>query len=114
MTTMKYAKKMKLVDIDDDTTRSSSLQPSDSEFMTPRILSTLDGSMNEILSRRDIDDSEKWILYNQTLQKFLNYMKKHVYQINHTHRTYNKNSETIILLSRLVVTFHLVCQELSH
>lgn len=78
---MKYTKKMKLVDIDDGVTQQSiepSYQtlPSDYNFTAPRMLSTLDNSMNEILNRRDMDDNEKWILNNQTLQKFLNYMKK--------------------------------------
>lgn len=76
---MKYAKKMKLVDIDDNTTHQpnnlyQTLQ-SDKNFVAPRTLSMLDGSMHDILNRRDLPDSEKWMLYNQTLQKFLNYMK---------------------------------------
>lgn len=74
---MKYAKKMKLVEIDDDCPQpSNQTLPSDDSFTAPRMLSILDNSMNEILNRHDMDDSEKWILYNQTLQKFLSYMKK--------------------------------------
>lgn len=77
---MKYAKKMKLIDIDDDTAssnRESSYQAlqSDDKFTASRTLSFLDNSMNDILNRSDIDDNEKWLLYNQTLQKFLAYMK---------------------------------------
>lgn len=77
---MKYAKKMKLVDIDDVTHSSSGpsnhSMPSDDNFITPRILSLLDNAMNDILNRSDVDDGEKWILYNQSLQRYLNYMKK--------------------------------------
>lgn len=75
---MKYAKKMKLIDIDETTPThpSNDLHQSDANFVTPRTLSMLDGAMNDILNRCDIPDGEKWILYNQTLQKFLNYMKK--------------------------------------
>lgn len=73
---------MKLVDIDDDNVTHQVIEstyqtlPSDYNFTAPRVLSILDNSMSEILNCRDMDDSEKWILYNQTLQKFLNYMKK--------------------------------------
>lgn len=72
---------MKLVDIDDDVVQPS-IKPSyqshvtDFNFTSPRMLSLLDNSMNEILNRRDMDDGEKWTVYNQTLQRFLNYMKK--------------------------------------
>lgn len=79
MKTMKFAKKMKLVDIDDishhSPVQSVSPLPSDEDFVAPRILSILDNSMNSILNRNDMNDGEKWILYNQTLQKYLNYMK---------------------------------------
>lgn len=71
---------MKLVEIDDVTHSSAcspdQLLPSDQNFVASRILSILDKSMNSILNRRDIDDGEKWVLYNQTLQKYLNHMKK--------------------------------------
>lgn len=72
---------MRLIDIDDTTPTqpATDLQhtvQSDANFVEPRTLSLLDGAMNDILNRYDIPDSEKWMLYNQTLQKFLNYMKK--------------------------------------
>lgn len=76
---MKYAKKMKLVDIDDTVlqqpTELYQTRQSDDKFLAPRTLSTLHSSMNDILARTDIPDSEKWMFYNQILQKFLNYMK---------------------------------------
>ena len=74
---MKYAKKMKLVDID-DAAQHCAQQPklqTDADFLAPRIFSTLDNFMNAILKRRDINDGEKWLLYNQALQKYLNHMK---------------------------------------
>lgn len=79
MTKMKYAKKMKLVDIDEATSHQShdshhTLQ-SDTNFVAPRTLSLLDRAMNDILNRCDIPDNEKWMIYNQTLQKFLSYMR---------------------------------------
>lgn len=74
---MKYAKKMRLVDIDDDIAQPVyQPQPSDDNFTAPRILSTLDKSMHDILNRHDIDDGEKWALYNQILQRYLNHLKK--------------------------------------
>lgn len=80
MVTMKYAKKMKLVDIDDVSSQPAvhhhQTLLTDDKFASTCTLSTLDNSMNEILNRSDIDDGEKWILYNQILQRFLSYMKK--------------------------------------
>lgn len=77
---MKYAKKMKLVDIDDaipsSTVHLHQKIPTDDEFSASRTLSILDSSMNEIMNRQDIDDGEKWILYNQILQRYLNHLKK--------------------------------------
>lgn len=73
---MKYAKKMKLVEIDDNSQLSSLSMPTDENFSTPRILSILDNSMNGILNRHDINDGEKWTLYNQVLQRYLNHIKK--------------------------------------
>lgn len=77
---MKHAKKMKLVPLD-DTTYSSAGQShlSDENFTAPRILSILDTSMKAILNRNDINDGDKWTLYKQTLQRYLNQIKK-----NHT------------------------------
>lgn len=49
--------------------------PTDENLTAPRILSMLDKSMNAILNQNDISDGEKWILYNQTLQKYLYHMK---------------------------------------
>lgn len=68
---------MKLIDIDESTPHQNSYHTmqSDTNFVAPRTLSMLDGAMNDILNCSEIPDNEKWILYNQTLQKFLSYMK---------------------------------------
>lgn len=108
---MKYAKKMKLVDIDDVTHSSSGpsnhSMPSDDNFITPRILSLLDNAMNDILNRSDVDDGEKWILYNQSLQRYLNHMKKRVHRISIHNMQQTLNSVVqnsgIDLLIRLIV-----------
>lgn len=69
---------MKLVDIDEVSQTDSPhlLPPSDDNFSASRKLSILDNFMSDILNRRDIGDGEKWMLYNQSLQRFLNYMKQ--------------------------------------
>lgn len=82
MSTMKYTKKMRLIDVDEDDVTQPNIDsqyqshPPDHKFVAPRMLSILDNSMNAILNRCDMDDGEKWIHYNQTLQKFLNHMKQ--------------------------------------
>lgn len=68
---------MKLVEIDDN-----NLSPSgnigviidDNSYSKPRVMSTLDNVMNEIL-RAPITDSDKWKLYSQALQRYLNHSK---------------------------------------
>lgn len=79
---MKYTKKMKLVDItESDVNNTNSyrhnneLPLNDTDIAAPRVLSTLDATMNSILNRKDITDSEKWLLYNQTLHKYLSFIK---------------------------------------
>lgn len=37
-----------------------------------QVVSELDDNMNSILSRKDLDDSSKWRLYEQTLQRYNN------------------------------------------
>lgn len=71
---------MKLVDIDDISQQPPGDQPflshpSDESFTSPRTLSILDDSMNAILNRCDINDSEKWALYHQTLQRYLYHIR---------------------------------------
>lgn len=76
---MKYAKKMKLVEIDDIPHHSGEQSylshATDEKFTAPRTLSMLDKSMNAILECSDMDDGAKWTLYHQTLQRYLNHMR---------------------------------------
>lgn len=65
-----------------------STKPLDTNYAAPRVLSTLDELMNEILNRCDMSDSDKWKLYNQALQRYLIFVK-------HTNsRNQSKQSET--------------------
>lgn len=78
---MKYAKKMQLVEINKDTmNQNDNLQcndiQSDLNYASPRVLSTLDRSMSDILKRNDMSDGDKWLLYNQSLHRYLNFMKQ--------------------------------------
>lgn len=74
---MKYAKKMKLVEIDDSNISSNVINNSriaDEDYSKPFVLSTLDNVMNEIL-KAPMSDFDKWQLYSQTLQRYLNRVK---------------------------------------
>lgn len=91
---MKYAKKMKLVEIDD-----ASLSPScannimridDDSYSKPSVMSTLDNTMNEIL-RLPISDVDKWKLYSQALQRYLNHSK--FISGNYSHPVNNNESK---------------------
>lgn len=75
---MKYAKKMKLVSIDEPhhITKEYNLQLPDEYFTNPNVLFNLDGQMTHILSRQDLPDSEKWTMYSQVLQKYLRHQNK--------------------------------------
>lgn len=77
---MKFAKKMKLVDYTDDDDIKTQIgivpKPSNTEFIDPRTLYNLDSEMNNILSNRECTDSEKWLLYNQALLKYLHFTNK--------------------------------------
>lgn len=79
---MKHAKKMKLVECNDndDTTSSTNIRVSlskplaDGGYTKPFHLFNLDCAMRKILEE-NIPDREKWKLYYQTLNKYLNYSK---------------------------------------
>lgn len=66
---MEHAKKMMLV------------EPSVLERLNninqnqPDVINHLDSEMKKILDVKNISDNEKWTLYNQALQKYLNFMK---------------------------------------
>lgn len=68
---------MKLVEIDENNFSSYSnnaAQIDDDSYSKPRVMPTLDSAMNEIL-RAPISDGDKWKLYSQTLQRYLNHAK---------------------------------------
>lgn len=90
---MKYAKKMKLVEVDDisstnEDTHQHRHKVSDENYSKPYVLSSLDQLMSDILSKKGISDVEKWQLYSQSLQKYLNFVKtlseKSQTSINHS------------------------------
>lgn len=65
---------MKLIEVDDRTLLSCNNNIDDESYSKPRVLSTLDDVMNEIL-RAQISDADKWRLYSQALQRYLNHTK---------------------------------------
>lgn len=90
---------MKLVEIDENI---SSCIPKneridDEKYLKPCVLSALDSVMSEILNA-PISDVEKWGLYSQTLQKYLNRIKFSSKEINsnvsNSHSV--NNDETIV------------------
>lgn len=75
---MKHAKKMMLVDIpnvqnnesyanNDLVSRTSFAE----NYIKPQTAFNLDQDLRNILNRTDLDDHEKWMLYNQSHQRFL-------------------------------------------
>lgn len=76
---MKFTKKMKLVECVDDESNSyngSIRKPSNSKFIDPKTLFNLDSEMDSILSRPGCTDSEKWVLYNKALWRYLHFASK--------------------------------------
>lgn len=68
---------MKLVEIDDNNlspTGNIGVILDDNSYSNPRVMSTLDNAMNEIL-RAPMSDGDKWKLYSQALQRYLNHSK---------------------------------------
>lgn len=77
---MKYTKKMKLVELDDISQPNKDFHHntwpiSDESYSKPYVLSSLDHLMEGILRKSGISDIDKWQLYNQSLQKYLNFVK---------------------------------------
>lgn len=70
---------MKLVEVDDNNNISSPVNActavDDDNYSKPRILSTLDSVMNKILNAPSISYTDKWLLYSQALQRYLNHVK---------------------------------------
>lgn len=100
---MKYTKKMQLVELDSEKRIRDgqfSTLPLDKNYAAPRVLSTLDGLMSEILNTSNTSDSDKWTLYNQTLQRYLNYAKHNINNLNQSQHNEpvqqpNANQETL-------------------
>lgn len=76
---MKYTKKMKLVECKDSDNPSPSKEFDvlDSIYVQPKTLQNLDTAMSEILFNKNLNDSEKWALYNQILHRYLYFTKQH-------------------------------------
>lgn len=79
---MKYTKKMKLVELESEDRfnnnnkiHQGACTLSDGAYTKPHVLPALDRLMDEILQKTGISDADKWQLYNQTLQKYLNFVK---------------------------------------
>lgn len=89
---MKYAKKMKLIEVDDNTVHTrgdNNTYIDDEHYVKPRVLSTLDDIMNEILKTPSISDVDKWQLYSQALQRYLNHVKITYHNSTHSERENN-------------------------
>lgn len=74
---MKFAKKMQLVEIGDmaqPTRTNNNIYADDESYSKPRVLSSLDNIMNEIL-KAPMSDGDKWKLYSQALHRYLNHAK---------------------------------------
>lgn len=91
---MKYAKKMKLVELDDSNISSYAVNNNridDETYSKPYVLSSLDNTMNEIL-KAPMSDGDKWQLYSQALHRYLNHLKHTSRKID-SNFSYPKNSE---------------------
>lgn len=94
---MKYAKKMKLIEVDDINIEphGNSNHIDDENYSKPRVLSPLDNVMNEILHTSFISDAEKWRVYSQALQRYLNHVKITSKKINYSTPYPDTNNKNI-------------------
>lgn len=77
---MKYTKKMKLVELRREDARvipsvHGDMTVSDDNYSKPKVLSLLDKQMSVILQNDNKSDFDKWSLYKQTLQRYLNFIE---------------------------------------
>lgn len=91
---------MRLIEMDDNgnTTQvyaNSNNQIDDDNFLKPRVLSTLDNVMSEILKTQNTTDVDKWYLYSQALQKYLNYVKMNSKKVDNNSSYPDNNSKII-------------------
>lgn len=87
---------MKLVELNSECNPNNQLQRnviSDEAYSKPYVLSNLDRLMDGILRKPGISDGDKWLLYNQTLQRYLNFVKA---QSKSHHSSQNNNITEII------------------
>lgn len=71
---------MQLVELDNinqpiNNYQHNSIPINDETYSKPYVLSALDQLMDGILRKSGISDGDKWQLYNQSLQKYLNFVK---------------------------------------
>lgn len=69
---------MKLVEFKDDVQQpqNPNYTYNDTTYAQPKVLLNLDKSMSEILFNHDLSDHDKYSLYNQTLQRYLHFVKQ--------------------------------------
>lgn len=86
---MKYTKKMKLVECKDidNPAQSKKIDVLDSVYVQPKTLQNLDTAMGEILFSKNLNDSQKWALYNQILHRYLHFTRQHNPQYTSTVKT---------------------------
>lgn len=88
---MKYAKKMRLIEItnentqkvkydfDDESKRKQEMETrtlKDDDFLEPHYLQILDGEMKKILDDATIMPPQKWILYRSILERYLGFVRR--------------------------------------
>lgn len=76
---MKYTKKMKLVEFKDGAQQPqipNYIYNNDTTYAQPKVLLNLDKSMSDILFSQNLSDNDKCSLYNQTLQRYLHFVKQ--------------------------------------
>lgn len=59
----------------------------DSIYVQPKTLQNLDSAMSEILRNNNLNDNQKWTLYNQILHRYLHFTKQHNPQYTSTVKT---------------------------
>lgn len=73
---MKHAKKMILVEAPNEEREVLTIIKDYNDILKPNTIPDLDKDLKNILNRNDIDDREKWMLYNQSLQRYLFFLNE--------------------------------------
>lgn len=78
---MKHAKKMQLVEYREPCAKPHPINiynkpVRDEDYASPTVLQKLDDEMGSILNNTAIDDGQKWLLYEQTLGRYLGSIKR--------------------------------------